>query len=95
MRNTYTKVGRFGFFNLNPFVETVSYSALEGFLGDQIRGFGTNRGGDFDRVFRFMHATTFSQSFMFGPNPEGIPPGRLATGCGTRSRRSFSRSTRI
>jgi hypothetical protein len=26
-------------------------------------------------VFRFMHATTFSQSFMFGPNPEGIPAG--------------------
>ena len=80
LRNTYTKVGRFGFFNLNPFVETVSDPALEGFLGDQIRGFGTNRGGDFDRVFRFMHATTFSQSFMFGPNPEGIPPGPAGDG---------------
>ena len=75
LRNTYTKVGKFGFFNLHPFVETVSDPTLEGFMGDQIRGFGTNRGGDFDRVFRFMHATTFSQSFMFGPNPEGIAPG--------------------
>ena len=82
LRNTYTKVGKFGFFNLNPFVETVSDPALEGFMGDQIRGFGTNRGGDFDRVFRFMHATTFSQNFMFGPNPEGIPAG--PAGDGTR-----------
>jgi YVTN family beta-propeller protein len=75
LRNVYTKVGRFGFFNLNPFVETASDPALEGFQGDQIRGFGTNRGGDFDGVFRFMHATTFSQGFLFGPNPGGIPQG--------------------
>ena len=91
LRNLYTKVGMFGFFNLDPFVETVSDPALEGFLGDQIRGFGTNRGGDFDRVFRFMHATTFSQSFLFGPNPEGIPPGPAGDPAAARRRGVRSR----
>jgi hypothetical protein len=80
LRNIYTKVGRFGFFNLNPFVETASDPSLEGFMGDQIRGFGNNRGGDFDSVFRFMHATTFSQDFLFGPNPGGLPPGVAGDG---------------
>jgi hypothetical protein len=73
LRNLYTKVGRFGFFNLNPLVEATTDQ--EGHLGDQIRGFGGNRGGDFDGIFRFMKNTTFSQGFMFGPNPQGFVLG--------------------
>jgi DNA-binding beta-propeller fold protein YncE len=80
LRNVYTKVGRFGFFNLNPLIETATDPTLEGFMGDQIRGFGNNRGGDLDSVFRFMHATTFSQNFLFGPNPGGLPPGAAGDG---------------
>jgi DNA-binding beta-propeller fold protein YncE len=80
LRNVYTKVGRFGFFNLDPLIEAPTDPRLQGFMGDQIRGFGTNRGGDFDSVFRFMHATTFSQGFLFGPNPGGIPRGAAGDG---------------
>ena len=86
--------GRFGFFNLNPFVETVTIRRSRASWATKIRGFGNNRGGDIDRVFRFMHATTFSQNFVFGPNPEGFLLGPAGDDCVVRSRPSFSRSTR-
>jgi hypothetical protein len=76
LRALYTKIGKFGFFSLSPLIETTQDQ--EGHLGDQIRGFGGNRAGDFDGIFRFLKATTFSQAFVFGPNPQGFPVG--ATG---------------
>ena len=70
LRNLYTKVGMFGFFDLNPLIETLRSG--EGFLGDQIRGFGITAAAT-STAFRFLHATNFSQNFIFGPNPEGFP----------------------
>jgi DNA-binding beta-propeller fold protein YncE len=73
LRNLYTKVGMFGFPDLNPLIETIPEQ--NGPLGDQIRGFGFSRAGDIDSVFRFLHATQFSTGFIFGPNPGGFPAG--------------------
>jgi hypothetical protein len=73
LRNLYTKIGKFGFFNLSPLIETTENQ--EGHLGDQIRGFGMLHGGDFDGIFRFMKNNTFSQDFAFGPNPQAFLPG--------------------
>lgn len=73
LRNLYTKIGMFGFFNLDPLIEAIPGQL--GFQGDQIRGFGVSRSGDIDTVFRFLHATNFSTGFLFGPNPEGFAAG--------------------
>ena len=76
LRNLYTKVGMFGFNNLDPILEAIP-DAL-GFEGDQIRGFGFSRAGDIDTLFRFVHATNFSTAFIFAPpgsNPDGFPAG--------------------
>ena len=70
LRNLYTKVGMFGMLNLDPLIEAIP--SQQGFTGDQIRGFGMSRAGDIDTVFRFLHATTFSTTFLFGPNPDGF-----------------------
>jgi len=70
LRNLYTKVGMFGMLNLDPLIESIP--SQQGFTGDQIRGFGMSRAGDIDTVFRFLHATTFSTTFLFGPNPGGF-----------------------
>jgi hypothetical protein len=72
-RNLYTKVGMFGMVNLHPGIEAIP--GLMGHLGPQIRGFGFSRAGDVDSVFRFLHATSFSTGFLFGPNPGGFPAG--------------------
>ncbi|MDX2052560.1 MAG: hypothetical protein SFV15_09230 [Polyangiaceae bacterium] len=72
-RNLYTKVGMFGMPNLAPLVEPVE--GLMTFQGDQVRGFGYSRAGDFDTALRFLHVTTFSKAFLFGPNPDGFDPG--------------------
>ncbi|NUP10872.1 MAG: beta-propeller fold lactonase family protein [Polyangiaceae bacterium] len=73
LRNLYTKVGMFGFPNLDPLIEAIP--GQTGYMGDQIRGFGVSRAGDIDSVFRFLHVTTFSTNFLFGPNPDGFPAG--------------------
>lgn len=72
-RNLYTKVGMFGMVDLNPLIETTP--GYLGHMGEQIRGFGYSRSGDVDTLFRFLHATQFSQGFIFGPNPAGFPVG--------------------
>lgn len=74
LRNLYTKVGMFGMPNIAPLLEPLE--ALMGFQGDQVRGFGYSRAGDFDTALRFLHVTTFSKAFVFGPPPlEGFDPG--------------------
>jgi DNA-binding beta-propeller fold protein YncE len=73
LRNLYTKIGMFGFPDLNPLIETIPQQF--GPMGDQIRGFGFSRAGDTDSVFRFLHITQFSQAFIFGSNPDGFLPG--------------------
>jgi DNA-binding beta-propeller fold protein YncE len=72
LRNQYQKVGMFGMPSaaiLNP--------GLEGFQGDQVRGFGFTHDGAFDTVFRFMSLVAFAESpFNPGGFPSG-PPGDL------------------
>ena len=52
----------------------------EGFLGDQIRGFGYSRAGDIDSALRFISNFAFDTRSPFGPNqppllnnPSGFP----------------------
>jgi len=65
-RNLYQKVGMFGMAEA-PGIEPGD----NGFMGDQIRGFGFLHDGMIDTIFRFT-------KFGFGAspdNPEGFPPG--------------------
>ncbi|TKD03171.1 beta-propeller fold lactonase family protein [Polyangium fumosum] len=65
-RNLYQKVGMFGMAEA-PGIEPGD----NGFMGDQVRGFGFLHDGMIDTIFRFMH-------FGFGEsefNPEGFPVG--------------------
>jgi hypothetical protein len=63
LRNTYTKVGMFGFPGM-PFFTTPD----TGNTGDQIRGFGFLHDGSIDTMFHFFSAV------LFAPTPEvGFP----------------------
>lgn len=65
-RNLYQKVGMFGMAEA-PGIEPGN----NGFMGDQVRGFGYLHDGMIDTIFRFMH-------FGFGEsdfNPAGFPVG--------------------
>jgi hypothetical protein len=78
-RNLYQKVGMFG----NPVVSIPGpvgpvrlfdeIPGQEGFLGDQIRGFGFSRAGDIDSTLRFSSAFAFATRAPFAPNPGGFP----------------------
>jgi DNA-binding beta-propeller fold protein YncE len=84
-RNLYQKVGCFG--NPNQPVPLFGPNAppvqifddipgQEGFLGDQIRGFGFSRAGDIDSALRFISNFAFDTRSPFGPgnnNPNGFP----------------------
>ena len=79
-RNLYTKVGMFGFPDLDPVIEEIP--SQFGPMGDQIRGFGVSRAGDIDHVFRFLHITQFSDGTIIAPpgsNPQGFPAGPAGT----------------
>jgi DNA-binding beta-propeller fold protein YncE len=77
-RNLYQKVGAFGNINqplpifgpdgpLIPLFDQIP--GQEGFLGDQIRGFGFSRAGDIDSALRFISNFAFDTRSPFGPNP--------------------------
>jgi DNA-binding beta-propeller fold protein YncE len=75
-RNLYQKVGMFGLPNPEFFPGVPVFAPIpgqEGFLGEQIRGFGFSRAGDEDSVLRFVSAFAFQDFFPFAPNPEGFP----------------------
>jgi hypothetical protein len=63
-RNLYQKIGMFGMPEA-PGIEPYD----NGFMGDQIRGFGFLHDGMIDTVFRFMHFGFGASEF----NPEGFP----------------------
>jgi DNA-binding beta-propeller fold protein YncE len=65
LRNQYQKVGMFG----APAVPVV-IPGDNGFMGDQIRGFGFMHDGEVDTVFRFFKTVLFNQQ---PGNPNGIP----------------------
>ena len=67
LRNMYQKVGMFGMVAV-PFLN----AGTNGFMGDQVRGFGFLHDGSVDTLFRFHNATVFNQG---GINPTGIPAG--------------------
>jgi DNA-binding beta-propeller fold protein YncE len=85
-RNLYQKVGMFGVpnpllplgpdFFVKPFDEIPGQN---GFLGDQIRGFGFSRAGDIDSALRFASNFAFDTRGPFGPNPGGFPSNPDAT----------------
>jgi DNA-binding beta-propeller fold protein YncE len=54
LRNLYQKIGMFGM----P-AEPLILAGNNGFMGDQIRGFGFLHDGSIDTVFRFLSATVF------------------------------------
>jgi len=56
LRNAYQKVGMFGSPTLAPFLLVTN----NGFLGDQVRGFGFLHDGSIDTVFHFLRATVFT-----------------------------------
>jgi DNA-binding beta-propeller fold protein YncE len=88
-RNLYQKVGCFGNVNqpipifgpggpLIPIFDQIP--GQDGFLGDQIRGFGYSRAGDIDSALRFISNFAFDTRSPFGPlqpplsnNPQGFP----------------------
>jgi DNA-binding beta-propeller fold protein YncE len=71
-RNLYTKVGKFGSPDLDPFF--LAFEPAEpSNMGEQIRGFGFSRAGDVDTLFRFMHAFVFTTAFP--GNTDGIEVG--------------------
>jgi DNA-binding beta-propeller fold protein YncE len=88
-RNLYQKIGAFGNVNqplpifgpdgpLIPLFDQIP--GQEGFLGDQIRGFGFSRAGDIDSALRFISNFAFDSRSPFGPflppllnNPSGFP----------------------
>ena len=63
LRNLYQKVGMFGV--AYPF----GFQAPDGFLGEQVRGFGFNSDGSLDTLFRFNSGFDFHPIF----NTVGIP----------------------
>ncbi|HEU4412002.1 MAG TPA: hypothetical protein VFS43_42570, partial [Polyangiaceae bacterium] len=67
LRNQYQKVGMFGM----P-AAAILTPGLEGFQGDQVRGFGFTHDGAFDSIFRFMSLVAFAESPF---NPGGFPAG--------------------
>jgi DNA-binding beta-propeller fold protein YncE len=89
LRNLYQKVGAFGNVNqplpifgpngpLIPLFDQIP--GQEGFLGDQIRGFGYSRAGDVDSALRAISNFSFDTRSPFGPyqpplsnNPQGFP----------------------
>jgi len=89
LRNVYQKVGAFGNVNqplpifgpggpLIPLFDQIP--GQEGFLGDQIRGFGYSRAGDIDSALRFISFLSYDTRAPFGPNsppasnnPQGFP----------------------
>jgi DNA-binding beta-propeller fold protein YncE len=82
-RNLYQKVGMFGNVNqplpifgpngpLIPLFDQIP--GEEGFLGDQIRGFGFSRAGDIDSPLRFISNFVFDDRSPFGPCSPGTPP---------------------
>jgi hypothetical protein len=62
----------------------------EGFLGDQIRGFGFSRAGDVDSALRFISNFAFDTRSPFGPNPDGFPsnPDQTTNEEGLRQKKS-------
>jgi hypothetical protein len=76
LRNLYQKVGMFGFPSdaviLGLPLVPAPIPGMDGYLGDQVRGFGTNRAGDFDNVMRFVSNIAFSSLFPIIPNPGGF-----------------------
>ncbi len=58
LRNAYQKVGMFG----NAAVAFIN-PGDNGFMGDQIRGFGFLHDGSIDTLFRFFRATVFNDAF--------------------------------
>ncbi|MBK9032508.1 MAG: hypothetical protein IPL61_14560 [Myxococcales bacterium] len=69
-RNLYQKVGMFG--QIMPPPIFLPLPGYDGFMGDQIRGFGFLSAGDFDTIAHFMSASAFSESDPFNSNPEGF-----------------------
>jgi len=69
LRNLYQKVGMFGTAP-NPAIAIQD----DGFMGDQVRGFGFLHDGAVDTLFRFHHALIFSVDFT-GPGHGGLPDG--------------------
>lgn len=67
LRNMYQKVGMFG---LPPV--PILIPGLEGFQGDQVRGFGFTHDGAFDSMFRFFSLLAFAELPF---NPGGFPIG--------------------
>ncbi len=70
LRNAYQKVGMFGFQSLFPLI--LPLPGYEGYLGEQVRGFGFTSAGEFDQLARFVSAGAFSRDGAFLPNPEGL-----------------------
>ncbi|NOZ53429.1 MAG: beta-propeller fold lactonase family protein [Gammaproteobacteria bacterium] len=59
LRNLYQKVGMFGMPDADFFLPG-SLFGLDGFMGDQVRGFGFLHDGSTDTLFRFFTATVFA-----------------------------------
>jgi len=59
LRNMYQKVGMFGMPDDDFFLPGVLFG-IDGFMGDQIRGFGFLHDGSTDTMFRFFTATVFA-----------------------------------
>jgi YVTN family beta-propeller protein len=68
LRNVYQKVGMFGMPDVGGFIN----AGDNGFMGDQVRGFGFLHDGSIDTIFRFHNASVFNQT---GLNPGGFPVG--------------------
>ncbi|MGK3991406.1 hypothetical protein WME99_50620 [Sorangium sp. So ce136] len=68
LRNMYQKVGMFGMYP-TPFI----YPGADGFMGDQVRGFGFLNDGAMDTIFRFMSVVGFDS--LFSPGGFDDSPG--------------------
>jgi YVTN family beta-propeller protein len=72
LRNAYQKVGMFGMAHV-PSSAVLGFNAgNNGFLGDQVRGFGFLHDGSVDTLFRFFDLVGFNQS---ASNSGGFLPG--------------------
>lgn len=69
LRNAYQKVGMFG--QATPVI-FLPLPGFDGFMGDQVRGFGFLSAGDFDTIAHFLSTVQFSTDHAFIPNPEGL-----------------------